>query len=235
MNLFFSKQISKDTTIEILSDTESQHCIKSLRHKVDDRILVSNGKGEIYNAKIINIEKKQVIYQNLGLNSFNQKSKKIHIAIAPPKNKTRFEWFLEKVTEIGVDIISPIICENSERDSINQQRCNKILISAMKQSKTGVLPILNAPVPFQVMAKNNIEESYIAYCSKHHEIFLKKITKEKGNSKEIILFIGPEGDFSQKEINFAKSIGIKPVSLGNSILRTETAGVVGCTIINLSI
>ena len=142
MHLFFSRKISELTKTETLSDTESHHCIKSLRHSINDKILISDGNGKVYNAAIKAIKNKQVVYENIGLKTINKKLTKIHIAIAPTKNKMRFEWFLEKATEIGVDIISPIICDNSEKKTINQQRCEKILISAMKQSKSGILPKL---------------------------------------------------------------------------------------------
>lgn len=230
MTLFYSKEISNTLPLE-----ESKHCILSLRKKINDTILITNGSGTIYSARIKDIKSKLVIYDSVKIIKQIKKHTKIHIAISPPKNKIRFEWFLEKVTEIGVDIISPIICEYSERTKINKSRCEKIIISAMKQSKNCILPILNDPVKFHDIIKQDSKKTYIAHCQESEKKDFTQILQNNDNIRDITLFIGPEGDFSEKELNFAINSGITPVSLGNNRLRTETAGIVGCSMINLYI
>ena len=228
MNLFYSKNISNQ-----LSKSESKHCLFSLRMNINDDIYITDGIGNIYKAKIQQIKNQIVMYGDLELISINKKKIRIHIAIAPTKNKTRFEWFLEKVTEIGVEQISPIICENSERKKINIDRCNKILIAAMKQSKNSILPTITPPVPFHDIIKKKHQNTYIAHCHKENKEDFKNILLNQKSLDHITLFIGPEGDFSKKELNFAKKIGVIPVQLGSNILRTETAGIIGCSMIHV--
>ena len=229
MNLFYSKNISNQ-----LSKSESKHCLFSLRMNINDDIYITDGIGNIYKAKIQQIKNQIVMYGDLELISINKKKIRIHIAIAPTKNKTRFEWFLEKVTEIGIDSIFPIICQNSERKKLNQIRCENILISAIKQSKNSVLPIIYTPIKFEDFINSHKKNSYIAHCHKTDKKSFNHLLKENNHTEDITLFIGPEGDFSEKEVNFAYKKGIIPVELGKTRLRTETAGVVGCTIMNLS-
>ena len=147
-----------------LSKEESQHCIKVLRKKKNDIIRVTNGKGSIYITKITSIENEIVHLENLKNEFILNRKTKIHIAIAPPKNRIRFEWFLEKVTEIGVDIITPLLCTNSERNQINLTRSQKILISAMKQSNNSILPQINNPTQFKDFLEGIENNSYIAHC-----------------------------------------------------------------------
>ena len=227
MTLFYSN------TSNILSLDESRHCLRTLRKKINDTILVTKGDGIIYRAEIIDIKNNLITYQNIEIIEQKNKKTHIHIVIAPPKNRTRFEWFLEKVTEVGVDIISPVICENSERRKINHDRSEKIIISAMKQSKNSILPIINRPVKFNDIIKKNHQNTYIAHCYQEEKKDFKNIFLNDKEIKNITLFIGPEGDFSKKELNFAIKMGIIPVTLGESRLRTETAGIIGCSMINL--
>jgi len=228
MTLFYTKNILASK----LSIDESQHALKSLRKQINDSIFITEGKGYIYSAKISNIKNNLITYSEVEIFEKNEKTTKIHIAIAPTKSRIRFEWFLEKVTEIGVDSIYPLICQNSERKIINHIRCEKILISAMKQSKNSILPKLNNPIQFESFSHSCPKNAYIAHCYKTHKKCLKDILLKNNHKKNITLFIGPEGDFSKKEVNFAKSKGIIPVTLGTTRLRTETAGIIGCSIIN---
>ena len=229
MYLFYTKNIFN----KILSTEESKHCIFSLRKKKGEKILLTEGKGVIYSSRIQQIIKNQVQYQDLKTLEVNNKKLKSHIVISPPKNRLRFEWFLEKATEIGVDFITPIICENSIRTKLNQERCEKILISAMKQSKNSFLPTINNLIKFEDLIVNPFTNTYIAHCHSQNLNYLNKSILNLKNHNQITLFIGPEGDFTKKEINLAETAGIVPVKLGNQILRTETAGIVGCTIINM--
>ena len=227
MTLFYSK---KPNTLSL---DESNHCLRTLRKKINDTILITQGDGVIYRAKIIDITNNVITYQNIKLIEKKKKKVHIHIAIAPPKNRTRFEWFLEKATEIGVDIISPVICENSERRKINHDRSKKIIISAMKQSKNSFLPIINKPILFNDIIKKTTQNSYIAHCYQDDKKDFKSLLLNDKKIHEVTLFIGPEGDFSKKELNFAIKMGITPVTLGESRFRTETAGIIGCNMINL--
>jgi len=229
MCLFYSENISNNE----LSLDESKHCILSLRKQVNDEILITEGKGVIYIAKIIKIKNHKVIYTCIGVLEKYVPKIQVNIIIAPPKNKVRFEWFLEKATELGVNSIYPIISEKSERKKINHSRCQKILIAAMKQSKNPILPRLNKLITFKKAIENSKEKIYIAHCQNTNTRKFKNVLFNLKNIQEITLFIGPEGDFSEKEVNFAKQHGAIPVSLGKQILRTETAGIVGCSMINL--
>jgi len=227
MDLFYTKDISESK----LSLDESKHCLISLRKKIDDKILVTDGKGIIYACKIKNIDNKQVIYEQQKMIFNKNSSTKLHIAVAPTKNKVRFEWLLEKATEIGVDIISPMICDHSERIKINYDRSERILISALKQSKNAILPQLNKIQAFQDLIQNYKKNSFIAHCYNLNQKKLNLLVENINNPSIITLFIGPEGDFSEKELNFAKKQGILSVTLGEQRLRTETAAVVGCYMI----
>jgi len=155
----------------------------------------------------------------------------LHIAMAPTKMNDRFEWFLEKATEIGIDEITPLFCDHSERKQVKMERMEKVVISAMKQSLKFKLPKVNEPVKFKDFIKNkDWDLGLIAHCQEGDKKQLQDLIREK---KKIMILVGPEGDFSTREIEETKSLGIIPISLGESRLRTETAGVVACN--NISI
>jgi len=227
MQLFFSE--ITDNRINFSLD-EKKHLTKVLRKKVGNELSVIDGKGYLYIVRITSLEK----------NSFQikiiRKEKKekthnyyLHIAIAPTKNISRFEWFLEKATEIGIDEITPIICQRSERKKINMQRCNKILISSIKQSLKFYKPKLNEPSNFSDFIKEKLEgDKLIAHCLK-----TEKNKINKSNQKKYIILIGPEGDFTENEITNALKNGFKATTLGNSRLRTETAGIIAAHSVNL--
>ena len=231
MNLFYLPHIKKGTNV--LSKEESQHCIKVLRHKPGDVINIVDGKGGWFTAEIINDDPKAC---SVNVISEKQEShiKKghLHIAIAPTKNINRYEWFLEKATEIGVDEITPLICAHSERTKVKPERLEKILLSAMKQSLKATLPKLNEQQKFSKFIKSGVfidYKRYIAFADEENIHLKETVFAEK-----TLILIGPEGDFSNEEIIWAKDNGFVPVSLGNTRLRTETAGVVACTILNLN-
>ena len=230
MQFFYTPDISNNTYI--FSKEESKHCIKVLRKKVGDDIHLVDGKGNLYHTTIIDdnpkgcmvkIKKKDV--------DFNKRNYRIHMVVSPTKNNDRFEWFLEKVTELGVDEITPIICQNSERKVIKLERFNKILVAAMKQSLKAYLPQLNQAVNWKefVHQKFNVSR-FIAHCGEGRKTPLKQWLKPQ---QDVMILIGPEGDFSDIEIREAMSSGFVPVSLGKSRLRTETAAIVACHTINL--
>lgn len=227
MQLFYNPDINLNTTVFSFDKNESRHITKVLRKKEKDQLFITNGKGYLFNAEIISDNEKKCVIKII---SGEVKPKPwryyLHIAIAPTKMNDRYEWFLEKATEIGIDEITPIICDNSERKSIKTERFRKVMISAMKQSLKFQLPILNDPIKFSDFIKKDIPgTTLIAHCEESH-----KQTLELGSMTNdfITVLIGPEGDFSGKEINTALHHKFIPLSLGNSRLRTETAGLVVC-------
>jgi 16S rRNA (uracil1498-N3)-methyltransferase len=231
MQLFYVPNISGSEII--LDETESKHAIRVLRLQKGDQIQVVDGKGGFYMAEIAdaNPKKCRLTIVNSALD-FGKRNFHLHIAIAPTKNIDRFEWFLEKATEIGIDEITPLLTSHSERKTINAERLEKILVSAMKQSLKAYLPQLHELTTFKELIINNkTENKFIAYCDEIQKIHLKDLAT-KGNNT--LILIGPEGDFSPEEIKLAIENGFKVVSLGESRLRTETAGIVACHIVNLA-
>ncbi|MBO7316162.1 MAG: 16S rRNA (uracil(1498)-N(3))-methyltransferase [Paludibacteraceae bacterium] len=228
MKLFYAPDLEETLT---LSEEESLHCAKVLRLTSGDEVFAFDGKGTFFKLKILNPHPKHTEVEILEKNVALPKDYRIHVAIAPTKNIERFEWFLEKCTEIGIDEITPILCQFSERKIIKKERLEKILISAAKQSLKATVPILNELCSINDVVKNRKEEySFIAHCYKQEKNdFLKICPKQKS----ILILIGPEGDFSPSEVENAISLGFVPVSLGESRLRTETAGIVACHIANL--
>jgi 16S rRNA (uracil1498-N3)-methyltransferase len=192
-----------------------------------------DGKGGFYEAEISDANPKKCRLSILNSTfDFGKKDFHLHIAIAPTKNTDRFEWFLEKATEIGIDEITPILTSHSERKTVNHDRFEKILISAMKQSLKAYLPQLNGLMSFkELVVSNKTENKFIAYCDEIQKNHLKDLAS-KGNNT--LVLIGPEGDFSPEEVLLAIENGFKVVSLGESRLRTETAGIVACHIVNLA-
>ena len=228
MQLFFTENPESEI---VLSKEESKHATKVLRKKEGDILNFTDGKGGFYKAEITVADTKKC---RLQIISSEQKPKQhnyhLHIAIAPTKNMDRYEWFLEKATEIGIDEITPIICEHSERKVIKTERCNRILLSAMKQSLKLHLPKLNETITLKDFLKQDFEgNKYIAHCEDGEKTELRK---EEKTEKTLIL-IGPEGDFSPTEVELALENQFKTVSLGGSRLRTETAGIVAVHTINM--
>lgn len=224
MYLFYTPDI---LTSNVLSEEESQHCVRVLRYTRGDEILLTDGKGNTYTARITNPHPKHCEFEVLT----QEKQQKahdfyLHIAIAPTKNIERMEWMVEKCTEIGVDEITPLLCRFSERKQIRIDRLEKIVLSAAKQSLTPYLPKLNELTDYDTFVRQATEETkFIAHCYKEEKRDLKD---EIQRGKSVLVLIGPEGDFSEQEVEEALALGFVPVSLGNSRLRTETAGVVAC-------
>ena len=229
MQLFFTENI-KDQ-IALFTEEEARH-VQVLRKKIGDVLHFVDGVGGMYEGEIIDVSKKQCTLSILQHTpAYNQRNVRLHIGIAPTKNINRLEWFLEKATEIGIDEITPLLCDRSERKKIRVDRLNKILLSAMKQSVKAFLPKLNELTDYQSFIKNdNEDEKFIAYCNDDD---LKHLKEEYSTSRNVTILIGPEGDFSQKEIELALQNDYRGVSLGKSRLRTETAGVVACHTISI--
>jgi 16S rRNA (uracil1498-N3)-methyltransferase len=229
MHLFYSPDISN---IFSLPPEESKHCIKVLRLKIGDIVHLTDGIGNLYTSKIIDDNFKRCILEIIETQKeFGKKNFRLHMAVAPTKNINRYEWFLEKATEMGIDEITPLICDNSERKIVKTDRLNKVIISAMKQSLKTYLPKMNDAVKYTDFISGETADSrFIAYCSDDHRDLLKNVYEQ---TSDCIILIGPEGDFSLNEVNMAISKDYKPVSLGQSRLRTETAAIAACHTINL--
>lgn len=190
---------------------------------------ITNGKGYLFQAKILTVDIKKCKAEIVSTAKKHPKMYSLHMVVAPTKNIDRFEWFLEKATEIGVDEITPVICERSERKVIKRERLERIILSAMKQSLQTYLPKLNDAVSYEGFMEHAHEGLlFIAHCEKGEKMDLKR---RVAPDKDITILIGPEGDFSPSEIKQAHEKGFWPVSLGKNRLRTETAALVACTIV----
>lgn len=226
MQLFFNENISYETQTIQFSREESKHIIKVLRKKTGDILHITNGKGYLFKAEIT-LDLANKCEANLLNYEFQEKSNlHLHIAIAPTKMNDRYEWFLEKACEIGIQEITPIICDHSERKKIKIERFQKIIQSACKQSLQFHLPILNKATSASEFIKTHSQKTkLIAHCEETNKTSLKEVL-QKSDIKNLTILVGPEGDFSTKEINLALSNEYKAVTLGKTRLRTETAGIV---------
>jgi 16S rRNA (uracil1498-N3)-methyltransferase len=226
MQLFYNPNINETTEYFSFDKEESKHIIKVLRKKDTDILFVTNGLGFLFKTEITLASDSKCTVQIISFEKKEESKFKLHLAVAPTKMNDRFEWFLEKATEIGIHEITPIICDRSERKVINAERFDKIILSAMKQSNELFLPKLNNAVTFKEFIKQqNKGLQLIAHCEETDKKTLKSVLKPNEN---VTLLIGPEGDFSEKEIALALENNYIPVSLGNTRLRTETAAVVAC-------
>lgn len=225
MQLFYNSDLTTTSSSITFDKIESRHIVRVLRKKLDDILHITNGKGFLFDAKITIASDKKCIAEIIA----HQEKQKpwdyyLHIAIAPTKNNDRIEWFLEKATEIGIDEITPIICNNSERRVVKLERFEKIIQSAMKQSLKFTLPKLNPSVKFHEFINQEFEGKVcIAHCEDDDKTLLKNSINP---SEKITILIGPEGDFSLDEIKKALEKKFTPISLGESRLRTETAALV---------
>lgn len=226
MEIFYAPDIAGDTYT--LDEKESKHIIRVLRMVKDQEVRLIDGKGNLYNGIIIiPDQKKCVIKINGVIRNFEERKYKLHIAISPLKNPERFEWFIEKSVEIGIDMITPLICKNTEKTGIKPERIDNLIISAMKQSLKALKPALNEPCSFREFISVQKEGiKMIPHCDsrqlRHNigEVYVK--------GASAVILIGPEGDFSREEIESAIAGDYIPVQLGTSRLRTETAGVAAC-------
>lgn len=219
MHLFYDPTIAESATFHLLNEEESKHACKVLRLKNGDQIALLNGKGIEFIGTIIEDHPKHCKIEIISKTVEPKDENELHIAIAPTKIIDRIEWFLEKATEIGITEITPLICSNSERKQIKEERLEKILIAAMKQSKRLFLPILHPLIDFNTFIKNN-PKGLIAHCYDAPKNTINEVF-ETSNSP---ILIGPEGDFSLQEVEKALQSGYKTITLGKNRLRTETAG-----------
>jgi len=229
MIVFYTSEI--DGKMATLKGDECIHCSKVLRKKIDDEVFVTDGQGRLFSGIIGQISKKEVVITLTSELANQPKSHKKSIAIAPTKNIDRFEWFLEKSTEIGITDIYPFLSSRSERKVIKPERLEKIIISAMKQSKNFHKPTLHPISPIHQLLTNDFadQSKFIAHCMDPKSALQKRYT----SGSNAIVLIGPEGDFTKEEVDMAKNHNWEEISLGNSRLRTETAGIVACHLLNL--
>jgi 16S rRNA (uracil1498-N3)-methyltransferase len=225
MQLFYNSEISVETSQITFDKIESKHIVRVLRKKENDILKITNGKGYLFDVKIIVPSDKKCVAEVIHSEEKPKPwSYYLHIAIAPTKLNDRIEWFLEKATEIGIDEITPIICSNSERRVVKLERFEKIIQSAMKQSLKFTLPKLNEPVKLNDFLKQDFEgQVCIAHCEEQEKTLLQSVVKP---SEKTTILIGPEGDFSSEEIKKCLAKNMTPISLGESRLRTETAALV---------
>lgn len=229
MILFYSTDINGN--IAHLDVEQARHCVQVLRKQEGDSIAFVDGQGGFYEGIIQETGKKKCVIQiQKSTQNFQKQPFHLHIAIAPTKNNNRLEWFLEKATEIGIDEITPIICHHSERRKLRTDRLKKVLVAAMKQSLKAYLPQLNEPLPFKqfIQSPRTTSLNYIAQGAENVALKDNYVPKN-----DVLLLIGPEGDFSKEELALAFANNFQGVKLGKSRLRTETAGIVACHTLNL--
>lgn len=229
--LFFLETIDEQLSTLVLSDEASKHIVQVLRMTIGERLQLTDGKGVMLTAEIISDHKKSCTVQKISIEKLRAPQKQITIAISLVKNASRFEWFLEKATEIGVTEIIPVICERTEKTAFKFERLNTILVSAMLQSQQCWLPLLHQPIAYSKFIKQPFEKTikFIAHCESQEPKQL--LTKHHSPLTKKLICIGPEGDFTKAEIELALQHNFASVSLGNRRLRTETAGVVALVLL----
>lgn len=223
MNLFYIPEVKPDTKTIVLSEEESKHACRVLRLKVRDQLRLLDGVGGSYVAEIADDHPKHCQVSIVSYTFEQPAEQEIHIAIAPTKNNERIEWFLEKATELGITEVSLVVCSNSERKQVKEERFEKILIAAMKQSQRTYLPRLNGLISFKDFLRKH-PQGAIAHCYASEKKAIKDVMKPSNYP----ILIGPEGDFSREEVDAALQLGYDVVSLGTNRLRTETAGLYAC-------
>lgn len=228
MQLFYSEHINKETKSYTFTREESKHIVRVLRKRIGDTIHITNGKGALFMSSVIDENPNKCSVSIDQMQYHPPPAYKLHIAVAPTKGNDRFEWFLEKATEMGISEITPLLCEHSERKSIKWERYNKILQSALKQSLQYHLPKLNHLITYdEFIATTSTTQGLkcIAHCREGNKTPLNKVL---ASEQEILILIGPEGDFSQEEILKATKLGVKEIALSHTRLRTETAAIWAC-------
>lgn len=224
MLLFYTPDIHDSHQQFVLSEEESKHAVRVLRLGVGEEIYIVNGIGDLFRAKIIDAHPKRTTLDIVDVQKeYQRPSYHLHVAVAPTKSMDRLEWFLEKATEVGIQEVTPLICEHSERKEVKVERLNKVVIAAMKQSLKAYLPQINEPVAFSKFLQQQDGggvSKCIAHCVDAEKKYLSTLCQPNG---KYLILVGPEGDFSATEIQQALDAGFEPISLGNARLRTETA------------
>ena len=230
---FYSEEITTASIQLVLNEDTSKHVVQVLRMKNDEQLNLTDGKGNLFTTEIIDDHKKKCTVKILSTHYHQPSKKKVSIAISLIKNTSRFEWFLEKATEMGVHEIIPLICERTEKKHFRFDRMKGILISAMLQSQQCWLPVLREPISLIKLWQSPEtlpKLKFIAHCEseKNKEQLTNKLINQSTNK---LILIGPEGDFTKSEIDVALQNNFIPVALGETRLRTETAGIVAATLL----
>jgi 16S rRNA (uracil1498-N3)-methyltransferase len=229
MHVFYSD--IADNKMVILNQEESHHCVKVLRLRQGEEVVVTDGHGQWLSGTLIEANHKACLVSGSKLSIVKPRQHRLHLAVAPTKKIDRFEWFLEKATECGIEEITPVFCENSERNVIKPERLEKLMVAAMKQSLRAWLPALNPAIKFKDFLQKEISGvKMIAHCDSGDR---KDFKQAYTPSQNAIVLIGPEGDFSEAEVFQAMEAGYQPIKLGNYRLRTETAALVTCIEFNV--
>ncbi|RLJ77514.1 16S rRNA (uracil(1498)-N(3))-methyltransferase [Pedobacter alluvionis] len=230
MHIFYTPDITQNTYT--LNEEESKHCVRVLRLTIGSIVNLVDGKGGFYTAEITSDNPKKVSLSILKIETeFHKRNHYLHIAVAPTKNIDRIEWFLEKATELGIDEITPIITDRSERRVVKEDRLNKVITSAVKQSIKAYHPKLNDAISFDTFLKEPFDgDKLIAHCIDNNA--KQYISKLVTPHQKYLILIGPEGDFTPDEVNLALNKGFKALTLGDNRLRTETAALSVCFEIN---
>jgi 16S rRNA (uracil1498-N3)-methyltransferase len=227
---FYVTDLSSNTFT--LEEDTSKHIVQVLRMKVDEQLLLTDGKGTKATAVIIDDNRKRCTVKLIEVTQEPLRTSSVSIGISLIKNASRFEWFLEKATEIGVTEIIPLLCDRTEKEKFRHDRLQSILISAMLQSQQCWLPALHQPMTFDdVVKETNTQNKFIAHCIPEHKQQLSSYSSSLLTYHSSLILIGPEGDFTENEIAAALQQGFEPVALGNTRLRTETAGMVAATLL----
>jgi 16S rRNA (uracil1498-N3)-methyltransferase len=222
--LFVNENLETDN---FLSGDEAHHASKVIRLCVGERIQVTDGKGNLVQAIVTEVLRNSVNYSIIEHHKCESKACRLHLAVAPTKNMERYEFMLEKCTEFGFSRLTPIICEHSERTIVKTERLNRVMTAAAKQSLKIIFPVLDESQKFRTFIENckHVSHKFIAVCSEIEKVPLIKAVPVDGDA---VVMIGPEGDFSFTELELALQHGFVAVSLGDSRLRTETAGIAAC-------
>ena len=230
MHLFYTPDITLPDYM--LSEEESKHAIRVLRLQLNDEVILVDGKGGKYTAKITDVNPKKTLLQiTHSQQEFGKRNHYLHIAVAPTKNIERLEWFLEKATELGIDAITPIICNRSERKEVKIERLNKVVTSAVKQSIKAYHPLVHEAISFKQFMQQGLEGAgFIAHCMEGEKPLLAQLIEPHGHHT---ILIGPEGDFTPQELALAQKASYTAISLGEARLRTETAALAACFEINM--
>ncbi len=230
MNLFYQPRIREG--VDYLDAEESRHCTRVLRRRTGDAIRITDGRGFFYDAIIEDDSSRACRFRITATELAQPRPCTLHIAVSPTKNADRIEWFVEKATEFGIDKITLLACEHSERTFLKLDRLEKVAISAMKQSLKASLPVIAPLTRFDELVQTAADENrFIAHVDENNPLHLMAAARDRQGSH--LVLIGPEGDFSNRELDLAASAGFVKVSLGGSRLRTETAALAACHILNL--
>ena len=229
---FYKEDLDSTATEVVLDEDTSKHMVQVLRMQNKEQLQLTNGKGDLFTAEILDNNRKKCVVKILAVQHIKRTAAKITLAISLIKNNNRFEWFLEKATEIGISNIVPLICERTEKTVFKSDRMKSILVSAMLQSQQSWLPILQEPAKFlSFVNQPNSANKFIAHCE-NRDAKVQLLSHQPFTDSTIL--IGPEGDFSPDEITIALQNNFIPVALGNTRLRTETAGVVAATLLAMA-